>query len=98
MSADQELSCPSAGTQLSAHREDAVSALTGHRQGAGRRRDPSLRWCLRGVFATLVDGGFTGSLRRVTGQDSLAPLGSAARHVVVDEESIEQAALQLVRS
>ena len=51
-----------------------------------------------GVFAALVDGGFTGSLRRVTGQDSLTPLGSAARHVVVDEESIEQAALQLVRS
>ena len=43
VSADQELSCPSAGTYLSAHREDAVSALraaTATSSAKQRGRDP----------------------------------------------------------
>jgi len=49
-----------------------------------------------GVLAALVDGGFTGSVMRVTAQDSPIPLGSAAAQVLLSEESIEEAALQLV--
>ena len=31
-----------------------------------------------GVLAALVDGGFTGPIRRVTSEDSFIPLGDAA--------------------
>ena len=49
-----------------------------------------------GVLAALVDGGFTGSVMRVAAQDSPIPLGTAAAQVLLSEESIEEAALQLM--
>ena len=48
-----------------------------------------------GVLASLVDGGFTGPMRRVTSLDTFIPLGPAADHVLVGEEIIEKAALEL---
>ncbi|MBL8744327.1 MAG: hypothetical protein JNK04_24640, partial [Myxococcales bacterium] len=45
-----------------------------------------------GVIAALVDGGFTGTLKRVTSQDSFIPLGDAALLVLVSEQEIERAA------
>ena len=50
-----------------------------------------------GVLAELVDAGFEGRLARVTSKDSFVPLGDAARLVLVSEEEIEAAALDLVR-
>jgi 2-oxoisovalerate dehydrogenase E1 component len=50
-----------------------------------------------GVIAELVDAGFEGRLARVASKDSFVPLGDAARLVLVSEEEIESAALQLVR-
>jgi 2-oxoisovalerate dehydrogenase E1 component len=49
-----------------------------------------------GVLATLVDGGFTGTMARVTSGDSFVPLGPAASHVLLDEDEIEAAAMRLV--
>ncbi|HEY9378704.1 MAG TPA: transketolase C-terminal domain-containing protein, partial [Jiangellaceae bacterium] len=49
-----------------------------------------------GVLATLVDGGFTGTMARVTSGDSFVPLGPAASHVLLDEDEIETAAMRLV--
>ena len=49
-----------------------------------------------GVIAELVDAGFEGKLARVASKDSFVPLGDAARLVLVSEEEIEAAALQLV--
>jgi 2-oxoisovalerate dehydrogenase E1 component len=43
-----------------------------------------------GVLAALVDGGYVGAARRVTSADSFIPLGAAAQHVLVSEESITQ--------
>ncbi|HJU96646.1 MAG TPA: thiamine pyrophosphate-dependent enzyme [Jiangellaceae bacterium] len=48
-----------------------------------------------GVFAALVDGGFSGSMARVASRDSLVPLGPAARHVLMSEDEIEAAAVRL---
>jgi 2-oxoisovalerate dehydrogenase E1 component len=48
-----------------------------------------------GVLAALVDGGFTGTMRRVTSEDSFIPLGPAASHVLLTEDEIESAALRL---
>jgi 2-oxoisovalerate dehydrogenase E1 component len=48
-----------------------------------------------GVVAALVDHGFTGSVARVTSQDSFIPLGDAAQHVLLSEDSIEHAAREL---
>jgi 2-oxoisovalerate dehydrogenase E1 component len=45
-----------------------------------------------GVVSTLVDGGFVGVARRVASVDSLVPLGPAAAHVLVSEESVIQGA------
>jgi len=42
VSADQELPCPAAGTHLSAHREDAVSAVSGQRASRIARGPPTL--------------------------------------------------------
>ncbi len=48
-----------------------------------------------GVLAALVDAGFDGRLARVASKDSFVPLGDAARLVLVSEDEIERAALQL---
>lgn len=50
------------------------------------------------VLTALVDAGFTGTVRRVTSADSFIPLGAAANHVLLSEETVEAAALELVRS
>jgi 2-oxoisovalerate dehydrogenase E1 component len=49
-----------------------------------------------GILAELVDVDFAGRMARVTSKDSFVPLGDAARLVLVAEEEIEAAALQLV--
>lgn len=41
-----------------------------------------------GILAALVDAGYVGVARRVASIDSFIPLGAAARHVLVSEESI----------
>ena len=50
-----------------------------------------------GVLAALVDGGFDGKMARVTSEDSFIPLGDAARLVLLDEPTIEEAARRLAR-
>ncbi len=49
-----------------------------------------------GVLAALVDGGYVGVARRVASVDSFVPLGPAAGHVLVSEDSILQGARSLV--
>ncbi len=49
-----------------------------------------------GVLAALVDGGFAGTMSRVTSADSFIPLGPAASYVLLGEDEIEAAALRLV--
>jgi 2-oxoisovalerate dehydrogenase E1 component len=49
-----------------------------------------------GVLAALVDAGFTGRMARVTSEDSFVPLGAAAQHVLLSEETIEKAARDLL--
>lgn len=49
-----------------------------------------------GVVAALVDAGFSGSIARVTSEDSFIPLGEAARHVLLSEEQILAAAADLL--
>jgi 2-oxoisovalerate dehydrogenase E1 component len=46
-----------------------------------------------GVFAALLDAGYTGKLTRVNSQDSFIPLGNAAFEVLLSEETIMRAAL-----
>jgi 2-oxoisovalerate dehydrogenase E1 component len=46
-----------------------------------------------GVMAALIDGGFRGSIARVTSADSFVPLGDAARVVLLDQQTILTAAL-----
>jgi 2-oxoisovalerate dehydrogenase E1 component len=46
----------------------------------------------------LVDAGYRGLIRRVTSEDSFVPLGPAASAVLLDEPSIEKAAVGLVRA
>jgi 2-oxoisovalerate dehydrogenase E1 component len=48
-----------------------------------------------GVLATLVKHGFTGRLDRVAGNDSFIPLGDAALHVLLSEDTVEAAAIKL---
>ena len=48
-----------------------------------------------GVVTGLVDAGFDGPIRRVASEDSFIPLGPAAAHVLLSEEEIEKAALEL---
>jgi 2-oxoisovalerate dehydrogenase E1 component len=50
-----------------------------------------------GVLAALVDARFGGRVARVASKDSFVPLGDAARLVLVSEDEIESAALELVR-
>jgi 2-oxoisovalerate dehydrogenase E1 component len=47
------------------------------------------------VFTALVDADFRGVMRRVTSEDCFIPLGAAANHVLVDEDTTEKAALAL---
>ncbi|HKT01549.1 MAG TPA: thiamine pyrophosphate-dependent enzyme [Rugosimonospora sp.] len=51
-----------------------------------------------GVVAALTDRGYVGSALRVASIDSFVPLGAAARHVLVSEESIIQGARSLLES
>lgn len=48
-----------------------------------------------GVIAALVEGGFTGPIRRVASRDSFVPLGSATQHVLLNEQDIVEAATAL---
>jgi 2-oxoisovalerate dehydrogenase E1 component len=48
-----------------------------------------------GVLAALIDAGFDGRLARVASKDSFVPLGDAARLVLLSEDEIEAAAVQL---
>ena len=49
------------------------------------------------VIATMIDNGYTGKLARVAGEDSFIPLGDAALQVLLSEETIENAAVKLLR-
>lgn len=51
-----------------------------------------------GIVTTLVDHGYRGALARVAGYDSFIPLGDAALEVLLSEETIEAAAIKLVRT
>jgi len=51
-----------------------------------------------GVVTALVDAGYRGLIRRVTSEDSFVPLGSAASAVLLDEPTIEKAAVGLVHA
>jgi 2-oxoisovalerate dehydrogenase E1 component len=48
------------------------------------------------VVTALVDGGFTGPIRRVTSSNSFIPLGKAANHVLLSEQDIEKTAQELL--
>ncbi len=49
-----------------------------------------------GVVTALVENGFAGRIARVASHDSFIPLGDAANLVLLDEDTIEQAALALL--
>jgi 2-oxoisovalerate dehydrogenase E1 component len=49
-----------------------------------------------GVLATLIDAGYVGAVRRVASADSYVPLGHAAGHLLVSEETIEEGARSLL--
>ncbi len=49
-----------------------------------------------GVLAALVDHGFAGRMARVTSEDSFVPLGDAALTVLLQEQTVERAALDLL--
>ena len=51
-----------------------------------------------GVLTALIDHGYTGTLARVASHDSFIPLGDAALHVLLSEDTIEDAAIKLVRT
>jgi 2-oxoisovalerate dehydrogenase E1 component len=51
-----------------------------------------------GVVTALVDAGYRGVISRVTSEDSFVPLGRAAEAVLLDEPTIEKAAIDLVQS
>jgi 2-oxoisovalerate dehydrogenase E1 component len=48
-----------------------------------------------GVLAELLDHGYTGAVGRVASRDSFIPLGDAALHVLLSEDTIEAAAMKL---
>lgn len=48
-----------------------------------------------GVLAELLSHGYAGQVARVAGSDSFIPLGDAARHVLLSEDTIEAAAVKL---
>jgi len=49
-----------------------------------------------GIFTSLIESGFKGDLRRVAAMDSIIPLGDAANLVLVQEDQIEEAVLDMV--
>ena len=49
------------------------------------------------VIATLIENGFQGDLTRVASDDSFLPLGDAALQVLLQEDTIEEAALAMCR-
>jgi 2-oxoisovalerate dehydrogenase E1 component len=49
------------------------------------------------VIAALVDHEYAGRIARVASEDSFIPLGDAALHVLLDERTIENAAVSLCR-
>jgi 2-oxoisovalerate dehydrogenase E1 component len=49
-----------------------------------------------GVLTALVEGGFGGTMSRVSADDSFVPLGAAANLVLVQEDGIERAARALM--
>jgi len=49
-----------------------------------------------GVLAALVDAGYVGAARRVSAVDSYIPLGNAAKHLLVSEDTIDQGARSLL--
>lgn len=49
------------------------------------------------VVTCLVDRGFDGPVARVTSEDSFIPLGAAAYHVLLDEDTVEKAAWDLLQ-
>lgn len=49
-----------------------------------------------GVITALVEAGYAGRMARVAGADSFIPLGAAAQHVLLGEDDIEAAAVELV--
>lgn len=49
-----------------------------------------------GVLSALIDSGYTGAMARVAGEDSFIPLGDAALEVLLSEETVEAAAVELV--
>jgi 2-oxoisovalerate dehydrogenase E1 component len=51
-----------------------------------------------GVVTALVDAGYGGLIRRVTSEDSFVPLGPAASAVLLDEPTIEKAAVGMVQA
>ena len=51
-----------------------------------------------GIVAALVDGGYRGSISLVTSEDSFVPLGPSADAVLLDEPTIEKAAVDLVHA
>jgi 2-oxoisovalerate dehydrogenase E1 component len=48
------------------------------------------------VLTALIEAGYRGQLSRVASHDSFIPLGDAALHVLLDEQTVEQAALDLI--
>ena len=51
-----------------------------------------------GIVTALVDAGYQGRISRVTSEDSFVPLGPAANAVLLDEPTIEKAAVDLVHA
>jgi 2-oxoisovalerate dehydrogenase E1 component len=51
-----------------------------------------------GVVTALIDAGYRGLISRVTSDDSFVPLGQAANAVLLDEATIEKAAVSLVQA
>jgi 2-oxoisovalerate dehydrogenase E1 component len=51
-----------------------------------------------GVVTALVDAGYQGKVIRVTSEDSFVPLGPAANAVLLDEPTIEKAAVDLAHA
>jgi 2-oxoisovalerate dehydrogenase E1 component len=51
-----------------------------------------------GIVAALVDASYQGTISRVNSEDSFVPLGQAANAVLLDESTIEKAAVDLCAS
>ncbi|MGA9871873.1 MAG: transketolase C-terminal domain-containing protein, partial [Rhodococcus sp. (in: high G+C Gram-positive bacteria)] len=78
-----------------------VDDILAHAQATGRvlivdetRRSGGVS---EGIVTALVDARFDGLVRRVTSEDSFIPLGDAAEHVLLSENTIFDAAIESVR-